>query len=408
MIRPILTLGSPILLRKNEYEFLFILERKDKESEAYGKVISFVISYYITKAPYIDRRLVDSRTDILLVVRTKQNEAFLGHGHYYTSVLDLHVNPPGIGLGSIILNHLFYFAAKECPEAMVKSLNLTAVDEKEEDNRLRRNKLYENLGFQLNKKTNGDISAKGFKLSNAKINLDKRDFSIQNINVESLKRHKLALDFEIKRLQDLEKYCNEIKALYNMAKSNIGYKYSDKFFCFVALAIIVAVTYCVNEYIIDYKMINLLSVKFIMWLVAWIAALYSSFFIFLKLIDITSYLVQNAFKKDYREFDYNISKLKRNTPSQIKDYLKFERNTNIFEKCASIIKNGEESYKSSENADYIFDLIYDIKRKEEKLYPKVDCLLQAKGLIGAIKEIYQNIPYILARLLKLDKFIKKN
>ena len=407
MIKPVLTIGSPIVLRQNEYEFLFVLERKDKESEAYGKVISFVISYYTTEASYKDRGLVDKRTHISLVIRTKQREAFLGHGHFYTNALDLHVNPPGIGLGSIILNHLFYFAAKECPEAKMRGLHLAPIDEEDENNRLRRDRLYKNLGFQF-EKTGGHKRAKGFKLSNAKISLDKRDFSIQNINIESLKRYKVALNSEIKRLQDIEKYRDKIKELYNKADSNIGYKYSDKFFCFVALAIIVAVTYCVNEYIIDYKMINLPSVKFIMWLVAWLAALYSSFYIFLKLIDITSYLVSNVFKKDYREFDYNISKLKRNTPSQIKDYLKFERNTNIFEKCASIIKNGEEPYKSNENTDDIFDLIYDIKRKEEKLYLKVDCLSEAKGLIGAIKEIYQNIPYILARLLKLNKFIKKN
>ncbi|MCT7567027.1 hypothetical protein [Aliarcobacter butzleri] len=77
------------------------------------------------------------------------------------------------GIGSFLLNQILSEAVKHVPDYSL-SADLSIVDDREEENRLRRNALYENVGFNIimdeNSKTciNGKIQID--KLSNLKLN----------------------------------------------------------------------------------------------------------------------------------------------------------------------------------------------------------------------------------------------
>lgn len=82
--------------------------------------------------------------------------------------LDFNIQPRGKGIGSIILNHLFYWAKEKYPNYSAPYIKLSPVDE-HPDNVERRNALYGNIGLLTKEQINvGDltprISSKGFQI----------------------------------------------------------------------------------------------------------------------------------------------------------------------------------------------------------------------------------------------------
>ena len=61
--------------------------------------------------------------------------------------LDVMMLYQGIGIGSIILNHLFYWTKEKYLTLKIPKLDLSSVDEYDENNKNRRNRLYEKIGL---------------------------------------------------------------------------------------------------------------------------------------------------------------------------------------------------------------------------------------------------------------------
>lgn len=83
--------------------------------------------------------------------------------------LDVLITPSAIGIGSIILNHLFYWAKEHHPDFASPHLHLSSVDEDDLENKERRNTLYRNIGLiekGVNKisELTPRISTKGFEV----------------------------------------------------------------------------------------------------------------------------------------------------------------------------------------------------------------------------------------------------
>lgn len=93
-----------------------------------------------------------SREDLIINSYGYYNEKVaLNSGH---EVVDIICPVKGFRIGSIILNQLILWAIKKYPNIPFKNLRLSYVDEKDEENKIRRNSLYINLGFEIS----GDIA----------------------------------------------------------------------------------------------------------------------------------------------------------------------------------------------------------------------------------------------------------
>ncbi|PCJ28911.1 MAG: hypothetical protein COA94_03410 [Rickettsiales bacterium] len=106
----------------------------------------------------------------------KDNEitykAYFGYGDSLRvkSEIDFDISPKGFGIGSIIINHLIHWGKQNYPEAKIKQLYLSAHDEEDKNNHIRRDRLYNKIGL---------IKYKGFKhLSDLKPSCDERDFEV--------------------------------------------------------------------------------------------------------------------------------------------------------------------------------------------------------------------------------------
>lgn len=121
------------------------------------------------------------------------------------------------GIGSFLLNKILSEAAKHVPDYSLTA-NLSVVDDREEENRLRRNALYENAGFKIIMDENST------SYINGKIEIDK----LSNLNlerkfdyIETLDSYKIA-DRLCKLSKENEKLLDEndkFYRLYNIHKN---------------------------------------------------------------------------------------------------------------------------------------------------------------------------------------------
>lgn len=89
------------------------------------------------------------------------------------SGLDFIINPRSIGIGSSLLNHLFLWAKDMYPDFIAPRIWLSPVDELDPENKLRRDRLYSNIGLMGGhegkklSELNPTISTKGFVVTPA-------------------------------------------------------------------------------------------------------------------------------------------------------------------------------------------------------------------------------------------------
>lgn len=146
--------------------------------------------------------------------------------------LDIAIQSKGCGIGSLILNHLIYWGQTLYPQAEIKSLSLSAVDEGVKENKARRDKLYSNIGL---------INYFGAKpLSQLTPKLSSRDFEV--INAHDF------LNTILLEKRDLQSECKRSKAA-NTSLANELRVYTKRCSNYIVTAFLVVFT-CLVLYLL--------------------------------------------------------------------------------------------------------------------------------------------------------------
>jgi hypothetical protein len=93
-------------------------------------------------------------------------------------VVDIQIPVKGIHLGSLVLNQMVIWAKINFPHVKFRDLSLSSVDTQDDNNMLRRNKLYSNLGYKLN-----GCRALGFIAKDMITNNSNFKFRIQSLDI---------------------------------------------------------------------------------------------------------------------------------------------------------------------------------------------------------------------------------
>ena len=155
------------------------------------------------------------------------------------------------GIGSFLLNKILSEAVKHVPDYSL-SASLSMVDDREEKNRLRRNALYENVGFKIimdeNSKTyiNGKIQID--KLSNLK--LDRKFEYIEKIDLFMYADIFYKLSKENSHLKEknirLFSICKDYEVINNQIEKKLG-----RYYLFIILLVIVSILTIYLKFIKD-------------------------------------------------------------------------------------------------------------------------------------------------------------
>lgn len=402
---PLIKLSRPVYLIKGGYKFLFLAERKERITKDYhGQIrenlVSFLIKYCEISP---DFGCIDGLyNNYSLIIDKQDNIAYLGNKHFDEISVDLIIKRKSIGIGTIILNNLIYFAKQEYPKAVIKGLFLSNTDEYSEENRLRRDKLYKNLGFDF-KGTGGGEVTNNLKLSESKINLDSRGFIIKDVNEEGLKKQLMTTELEIEKFFDIEVYYPEIKKIHKETEDNLGRRYSNQLFCGIGIIALICVVYLWKDYL-DNERFFLRIIGFAFWL----GSLFAAFWALLGVIEVISKLGVRFIKKDYEilykkmeEFlsiiNLPIEKYsgKIDIIQTLDEYPKIDKE--------QVIDRSKMSYKYED----IFDLKYKLIQEKKLLRSMINKFNESKVLIEQVKEMYKEPSYILARALRIEDILNR-
>lgn len=144
-------LNTIYILRKNSLVF----ELEVTEFYDYAKNIGYEIKIFIeNKYHYYYAK----RKEYLDISKEIKSEIIINwYNHYLdchrlnasSEAIDIRVPIKSKNLGSLILNNLIGWCRERYPDIKMKDLLLSSVDEQELENKLRRNKLYTNLGYLI-------------------------------------------------------------------------------------------------------------------------------------------------------------------------------------------------------------------------------------------------------------------
>ena len=402
-VYPIIKLNKPLHLIKGDDEFIFTAERiEQKEVIINGLVVKkglvcFLIKYGMIrpKLNCLDR----GYKEYALTINNDGKAAYLESGSLSNDPhIDIVIKPAGIGIGSIILNHLFYFAKQEFPNAIIKGLHLSASDEESKENRVIRDKLYKNLGFDF-KGVGGGEETKKLKLSEAKINLDNRGFTVKHIDVEVLKKQLVTTELEIEKFSNIEVCYPVIKNLYSKATANLGYKYSDR--CLQGMSLLIVCTaYLFRDYLDEGSFFSRIA-----YIVVYISSI--AFVLNGLAIAITAPGVY-FFKKEYEVHCKGMDEFLSKTNLPIEKYLGKIHIIQILDEYTPLAKEqNTDTIKISCKYEDIFDLADKVIHQKKLLWSMARKFNENKVLINKVKEIYQGVFYTLARALGIEGILKK-
>lgn len=157
--KPFINLKQPVVLKKkipntNDNIYLYMAAYLDVSS------IKLSETDYIDKEKFsiyfcrLDKRIPIHRESLFhgynsysIIITKSKKEVSIELNNADERGLDIIVFLKGIGIGSIILNHLFYWAKEKYPNLRIPRLNLSPVDEIYEDNRERRDRLFKKIGL---------------------------------------------------------------------------------------------------------------------------------------------------------------------------------------------------------------------------------------------------------------------
>jgi hypothetical protein len=402
----IIKLSKPVYLIKKDYKFLFLAERNEKiikNSEGIIELehISFLIRYRMISPKLCT--LARNHNEYSLVINKKDLTTFLGHKHFDPiEKADIHINPKSIGLGSIIFNHLFYYGKKECSDAIMRGLFLSYADEYSEENRLRRDKLYKNLGFDF-KGTGGGESTKKLKLSESKINLDSRGFIIKDVSEEELKKQLMITELEMEKFSNIEVYYPEIKKLYKETEANLGHKHSDKCWQSMLILIVVCMMYLCRG-CLDNEGIS----SDITFLGFCLGGIVGTAFVLSKITKVISATGIFFLEKEYEIPYKKMKEFLSITNLPIEKYLGNRDVIQILDEYHPIGKEQNvDTKKMSCKYEDIFDLTNKVMQEKRLLWSMANKFNKNKIFIEEIKEMYREPFYILARVLRVEDILKR-
>lgn len=402
---PLIKLSRPVYLIKGGYKFLFLAERKERITKDYhgqirGNLVSFLIKY-CEITPDLD--CTDGLyNNYSLIIDKQDNIAYLGNKHFDEISVDLIIKRKSLGIGTIILNNLIYFAKQEYPKAVIRGLFLSNTDEYSEENRLRRDKLYKNLGFDF-KGTGGGKSTNDLKLSESKINLDSRGFIIKDVNEEELKKQLMTTELEMEKFFNIEVYYPEIKEIHKETEANLGHRYSKQVFCGIGIIVLVCMVYLWKDYLYNEPFFsNIIVFAFLL------GSLFTAFWVFLGVIEVISKLGVRFIKKDYEILYKEMQEFLSITNLPIEKYLD---KTDVIQTLDEYHKIDKEQVidrsKMSYKHEDIFDLKYKLIQEKKLLRSMVNKFNESKILIEEVKEMYKEPSYILARALRIEDILKR-
>lgn len=172
---PFIVSGKPVVLYKrinpvSEYYLYFIAHSEFKSVDEYGDFIDkFSIQFCQLSPPYYCSQFSSPYNGYAIVVKRFRGEYTLKFSNADEKGLDVIINPRGIGIGSIIINHLMLWAKEKYPNLRAPRLHLSSVDEQDIENKARRDSLYYKIGLlNHNGVLMGDltpkIEARGFNV----------------------------------------------------------------------------------------------------------------------------------------------------------------------------------------------------------------------------------------------------
>lgn len=158
---PFIKPNLPIVLKKTRnrlaetYNYFYMIPSLDfKQTSPEGNYAEkFTIKYCQLEKDVDYKKNLSSYYNsysILIKNKNKKTSLFLKNAKGIDESakdLDIIINPKGKGIGSIILNHLFYWAKENYPELNVPKLDLSSNDRKDKKNKARQNKLYKKIGL---------------------------------------------------------------------------------------------------------------------------------------------------------------------------------------------------------------------------------------------------------------------
>lgn len=165
---PFIRPGKSVVLKKinprNPDNFLYFLFEASHEFSKNGSIEKYTIRYRNILKPHHDSNRYFGYSIII------ENESSLEICNELNNQgLDFLIEPKGLGIGSIILNHLFHWARENHPALRVPGIGLSPNDALNIENKERRDTLYRNIGLRESRaKTIADltprISKKGFEV----------------------------------------------------------------------------------------------------------------------------------------------------------------------------------------------------------------------------------------------------
>ncbi|WP_257911300.1 N-acetyltransferase [Campylobacter lari] len=222
------------ICKKNEKEVCFKLDFEIKAFEENQKF------YYVEICAIIDYQYLKNELGVFKNDNKKRNYWKLKYmSHWsFSSCVEIDHNYKSLGIGTFVINKILEIALSYVPEANFHDILSKENDENEESckNRIRRDKLYKNLGFIFNE---NNTSFSIDSISDLKI---RKDFDyIQEVRIFDMCNQLAKLQYLKEGDDKLLQYCkddfNKEKGKNNILRAII------KFMSFVSIALAIWIVY---------------------------------------------------------------------------------------------------------------------------------------------------------------------
>lgn len=221
-------------MQKNEKEVCFKLDFEIKAFEENQKF------YYVEICAIIDYQYLKNELGVFKNDDKKRNYWKLKYRNHwsFSSCVEIDHNYKSLGIGTFVINKILEIALSYVPEANFHDILSKENDENEESckNRIRRDKLYKNLGFTFNE---NNTSFSIDSISDLKI---RKDFDyIQEVRIFDMCNQLAKLQYLKEGDDKLLQYCkddfNKEKGKNNILRAII------KLMSFVSIALAVWIVY---------------------------------------------------------------------------------------------------------------------------------------------------------------------
>jgi hypothetical protein len=179
-MKPFITPNNTVILRKklsshsNDYSYFYFVAREEYKinpeytisNDEWFSKHSYSINFCSINASYISNSECIANREksklcakdffnsingyYIVITKFKNSQKINIRNNDGLDALDFIINPKNMGIGSIILNHLIYWAKENYPNLLSPTLALSPVDEESHENKIRRDRLYNKIGLLEN------------------------------------------------------------------------------------------------------------------------------------------------------------------------------------------------------------------------------------------------------------------